>query len=108
MPVCRLISLTSSGDLTAMKDYEPLDLSAFCNAGPEVCGPDRVPALGAQTFHGLPFQIGAGEGKPCFLAFGTEPPLASTPVSIPIEQRARRLLFAHVLRNTHLHEGDPP
>ena len=63
-----------------MKDYEPLDLSPFCNAGPEIC--ERPPATGEQTFHGLPFRVGTEEGKPCFLAFGPE--TSPAPVSLPI------------------------
>ncbi|HZO86788.1 MAG TPA: CehA/McbA family metallohydrolase [Chthonomonadaceae bacterium] len=88
-----------------MKDYEPLDLSALYNAGPEVCGPERKPALGAQTFHGLPFQI--GEGERSFIAFGPKTSNPPQPLSIPIGQTARRILFAHVLLESRLHEGDP-
>ncbi len=88
-----------------MPDYEPLDLSAFYHAGPEICGPDRKPALGAQTFHGLPFHI--GEGERCFLAFGTDAPRRSEPLSVPIGRAARRVIVAHVLLESHLHEGEP-
>jgi hypothetical protein len=91
-----------------MKDYEPLDLSACANAGPELCSPDRPRHVGEQTFHGLPFRIGAGDGKPCFLAFGPEPPLRAEPLSLPVGQAARWLIFAHVQLDSHLHEGDPP
>jgi hypothetical protein len=90
-----------------MKDYETIDLSAHCNAGPEICAP-RTPAVGTRQLRGLPFQIGGPDGDPCFLAFGPEPPLRAEAVRIPVHQEARRLLFAHVLLDSRLHEGDPP
>jgi len=91
-----------------MQDYEPLDLSGICNAGPELCRRERAPATGEQTFHGLPFRIGAAEGAPCFIGFGAEPTLTAAPVAIPVGRAARRLLFAHALLESHLHDGDPP
>ncbi|HLK60742.1 MAG TPA: CehA/McbA family metallohydrolase [Chthonomonadaceae bacterium] len=91
-----------------MQDYEPLDLTLVCNTGPEPFGPNFEPPLGAQTFQGLPFQIGGEIGKPCFLGFGPEPPLSAEPISLSVGQSARNVLCAHALRDTHLHEGDPP
>src|SRR6516164_2862736 len=107
-----------------MRDYEPLDLSSVYNAGQEVFqsrpappsrplntefyGPDRTALVGHQMFHGLPFHIGGEEGKPCFLAFGREPQLHTGPVTIPVGQMARRVIFAHVLLESRLYEGDPP
>jgi hypothetical protein len=88
-----------------MQDYQPLDLSAFYNVGPEICGPGRAPALGMQTLRGLPFRI--GEGERCLLAFGATAPHRSEPLAIPIGEAARRVLFAHVLLESHLHEGEP-
>ena len=58
-----------------MNDYQPLDLSSYCNAGPEVCAPP-MPALGAQAFHGLLFQIATvpvGWGELPFLAVPDRP-----------------------------------
>ena len=46
-----------------MPDYEPIDLSELCNAGADSLPPDDPPAIGAQTFRGLPFQVGK-EGSP--------------------------------------------
>ena len=65
-------------------DYEPLPLSAHCNAGVELYRPENLsregtylqslppaPPTGRQIFHGLPFQIGESSGEaPCFIAFG--------------------------------------
>jgi hypothetical protein len=90
-----------------MKDYEPLDLSALCNAGTDLLAP-HTPLVGAQAFRGLPFQIGAGDGGPCFLAFGVEPPCRSEPIHVPVGQAVRHLIFAHALLDSRLHEGDPP
>src|SRR5688572_31106222 len=91
-----------------MMDYEPLDLSAARNAGPEVCAGDRPPAIGAQVFHGLPFQIGSTDGSPCFVAFGDDAPLRKESVAIPVGKTARWVLFAHAQLTTGLHDGDPP
>ena len=78
-----------------MKEYEPLDLSPFCNAAPTIVGADRAPAVGSHTLRGLPFRIGADEpGGLCFIAFGPEPPLRTEPLAIPLERTARWLLFA--------------
>src|SRR5690349_8803404 len=90
-----------------MNAYELLDLSALCNTGPEIVGPDRDPAVGEQTFHGLPFRIGSDKGAPCFLGFGASSPLYTEPVSIPIGKAARRLIFAHAQAESHLEEGQP-
>ena len=105
-----------------MPDYQPLDLSRFCNAGVEVLG-DNAPtpqhrldaadlayrghsffpppdagevALGLQTFRGLPFMVGPETGDPggsCFLALDG----SGGSVIIPIDQHARRVIFAHRL-----------
>ena len=55
-------------------DYEPLPLAAYCNAGAELYHPNNlqfdgtylqplpaVPPVGLQSFHGLPFLIGAAD-----------------------------------------------
>lgn len=85
-------------------DYEPLDLTSVANAGKELSGNRSEKAYGAQTFHGLPFHI--AEGDRCFVAFGKEE-LATETVSIPVGKTARWLLFAHVLQESRLHQGDP-
>ena len=47
-----------------MPDYEPIDLSELCNAGPDLLPPDDPPVIGAQAFRGLPFQVGKdGQSK---------------------------------------------
>ena len=40
-----------------MADYQPVDISKWCNAGVEALGGDGEVAIGAQSFRGLPFLI---------------------------------------------------
>jgi hypothetical protein len=87
-----------------MSDYEPLDLSSAYNAGKDAWVAQRNPAVGQQTFHGLPFQIGSGDDQPCFIALGKG---HSETVSVPVGKTATRLIFAHVMTETGLHEGIP-
>src|SRR5260370_2868274 len=74
-----------------MPSYEPVDLSAACNAGVEVLGgePGDVP-LGRVDLRGLPFLIGSepASAERCFL-----PPGA--PASGGISPLARRGILAH-------------
>lgn len=100
-------------------DYEPLDLTPFCNAGPELFGPGSLttdasePAeiaqpvpTGLQILRGLPFRIGSGEpGSPSFIALGAAEGLSHAPVSIPVGMTARHILFAHALLETELWRG---
>ena len=76
-----------------MNDYQTLDLTAWCNAGLEVLGADAQAVLGRQTFHGLPFQIGASQaGGKCFIACGGA---AGASVHVPIQQPAYHIVVAH-------------
>ena len=91
-----------------MADYDPLDLTAWCNADAAILGTARPPALGRQTFHGLPFQIGRPEAAStaaAFLAFGEGGYAA--PLTIPIGRAARRVIVAHRLLDSTLYEGGP-
>ncbi len=76
-----------------MPGYEPVDLSAACNAGVEVLGPEPgdVP-LGRADLRGLPFLIGSEPPSPhrCFL-------LPGAPVAISIGRPAPRVIVAHRL-----------
>jgi hypothetical protein len=76
-----------------MASYEPVDLSAACNAGTEVLGgePGQVP-LGKVNLRGLPFLIGPEPPAPqrCFL-------LPGRPVTAVIGRVARRVIIAHRL-----------
>ena len=76
-----------------MPSYEPVDLSAACNAGVAVLGgePGDV-RLGRVDLRGLPFLIGSEppSAERCFL-------LPDAPVSVPIGRLARRVIVAHRL-----------
>jgi hypothetical protein len=91
-----------------MSDYQPLDLTAVCNAGPELFPNENAPAVGDQTFHGLPFRVGAdtSAGKR-YLGFGSGEGVATDAVSVAVGQRARWVLLAHALLESRLMEGGP-
>jgi hypothetical protein len=76
-----------------MPSYEPVDLSAACNAGVEVLGdePGDVP-LGRVNLRGLPFLIGSEppSAERCFL-------LPGAPASAGIGRLAPRVIVAHRL-----------
>ena len=101
-------------------EYEPLLLSAKCNAGIELYRPGNLesdgtylqplpdsPPIGAQIFHGLPFHIGDKQmtGQECFLGFGQHDSLYSQPVAIPVGRVAPYVIFAHALLETELWRG---
>jgi hypothetical protein len=76
-----------------MPSYEPVDLSAACNAGTEVLGEQPADApLGRVELRGLPFLIGPEQpaaGR-CFV-------LPSDPTSVEIGRPARWVIVAHRL-----------
>ena len=76
-----------------MPGYEPVDLSAICNAGVDALGgePGDVP-LGRADLRGLPFLIGRETPSPerCFL-------LPGVPTPVGIGRPARRVIVAHRL-----------
>jgi len=76
-----------------MPSYEPVDLSASCNAGLAVLGnePGDVP-LGRVTLRGLPFLIGSEppSAQRCLL-------LPGAPVPVGIGRLAPRVIVAHRL-----------
>ncbi len=76
-----------------MPGYEPVDLSAGCNAGVDVLGdePGDVP-LGRVDLRGLPFLVGPEppSAERCFL-------LPGAPMSVEIGRPARRVIVAHRL-----------
>src|SRR5262252_9105679 len=76
-----------------MPSYEPVDLSAACNAGVEVLGgePGDLP-LGRVDLRGLPFLIGSEppSAERCFL-------LPGAPMSVGVGRLARRVIVAHRL-----------
>src|SRR5436853_7677011 len=91
-----------------MPDYQPLDLSSFCTAEPELFGTESPAAVGEQVFHGLPFRVGAetDDGNR-YIRFGSGERLKTDPVTIPLGQTARRVLFAHAALVTQIPDGGP-
>ncbi|HEY3079557.1 MAG TPA: CehA/McbA family metallohydrolase [Chloroflexota bacterium] len=79
-------------------EYEPLDLTAHRNAPASLLGGDTPPPTGQQELHGLPFLI--GDGDRAFVA-------PEGPITIPVGQPARTLVFAHRLLESALLEGGP-
>ncbi len=82
--------------------YRALDLSAFCNAGAEILGPDQQPPIGDQLFHGLPFRI--GNNPNAFIAFDAN----RDTLKVPIAANAYKVIVAHRLLNSQLMAGQPP
>ncbi|MDA1347875.1 MAG: CehA/McbA family metallohydrolase [Chloroflexi bacterium] len=86
-----------------MNGYEPSDIALLCNAGPEALGVDVEVETGSQTLRGLPFQIGGRGGGKCFIVLDG----SAESVTVPIGGKARRVVFAHALLETSVHEGGP-
>lgn len=109
--------------LLPASDYEPLNISGFCNAGLELydrdlesqCGGswlyprDRRPPVGLQIFHGLPFLIGgeAPSEERCFVALRCSPSSSSEAFTVPVGGHAEYVVFAHALLETSLWRGGP-
>ena len=86
-----------------MTDYEPLDLSSWCNSGLEALGDDADTPVGPQEFHGLPFLIGGRDPtatSKCFLLLRE-----GHGVSVPVGKPALYVVFAHRLMQSDLMEG---
>jgi hypothetical protein len=85
-------------------DYQPLSLSALCNADAGVLGKEgRLPA-GRQTWHGLPFLVGKEDGQgSCVIAFSSG---SREAVAIPVNANVNHIIFAHRLLESKLREGD--
>src|SRR5437879_5488043 len=88
-----------------MEDYQPLDLSEFCNVGTSFISPEARPPIGSQTFHGLPFEIG-GDASRCFVGIAGTESGSGASVTVTIGQAARRVLFAHALLESRVMEGE--
>ncbi len=102
--------------MTPTKDYTPLDLSPVYNAGlddvpaygagNDAIGVQEPPLRGAQTFHGIPFQIGPAQEQdgPCVVRLCGADPAVRVPVS---SQIARYVIVAHRQLESRLMEGGP-
>lgn len=86
-----------------MNDYEPVDLSDWCNAKAEILGPEAGVKSGLQQFRGLPFLLGktgSGVDSNCLIV-----PTGS--LKIPVEKTAHRVIFAHRMLETQVPHGGP-
>lgn len=100
-----------------MNDYQPVNLSFWCNVDLDWVKKTRqVPLpdwnqdpgnfpLGHQLFRGLPFLIGKNHGENALLGFG--PTGYQESVSIPIHRQAEWIIFAHTLLETKIFDGEP-
>ena len=87
-----------------MNDYEPLDISAQCNADLAALGDHQETPIGDTLFRGLPFKIGGNTpGQRLIVLDGS-----SDPVTIPVGKAARRLIFAHRLLESDVQLGGFP
>ena len=88
-----------------MQDYQPLDLSSWCNAGIEALGEGSEAPVGLQSFRGLPFLVGGESPRQdrCLIALDG----SSSNVTIPVSQSAHNIIFAHRLLESDLLEGGP-
>ena len=90
-----------------MSDYEPLNLSVFCNAGPDARRGREV-RTGEIALRGIPFRVGSVPDAPCFLAFGGRFTDSVEPVVIPVGKPATRVIFCHIQLESQLEQGDMP
>ncbi len=89
-----------------IQDYQPLDLASLCNIGVDILDESANPAIGAQNFHGLPFQIGGQEGiGNCFLGFGDG--VNTEAACVPINATAQRVVVVHRLLESEISDGAP-
>ena len=83
-----------------MPDYQPLDLSRWCNAGISVLETDKDVGVGRQVFRGLPFAVGREGGGPsddCLIVLTG----SDGSVTVPVDERAHNVIFAHRLLESH-------
>src|SRR5512133_2766465 len=90
-----------------MHDYQPLNLTPFCNVGTEFIREGAQAPIGIQTWHGIPFTVGRAELDParCFIGFG-EYAGAGTSVTVPVGTPARYVIFAHALLESRVRLGE--
>ena len=115
-----------------MPEYEPINISLWCNAGLEVMPKERVPGpvipdaaplnpepnsegsshpspenpLGEQIFRGLPFQIGtvtSPKSSSCLISLNS----SDSSIDIKVSKEAHHVIFAHRLLETNIPENGP-
>ena len=86
-----------------MADYRPLDISEWCNAGPSLVEAESAEIAGERVFRGLPFLVGGDDAQRCFISLSA----SDSPVTVPIDEPARRVLVAHRLIDSEAASGGP-
>ncbi|MBZ0303427.1 MAG: CehA/McbA family metallohydrolase [Anaerolineae bacterium] len=86
-----------------MSDYRPLDLTSVFNVGTTFMPARSNPRIGSQSFHGLPFAIGADAAR-CYIGFESGTPQR---VTLPVQDRAYHLIFAQTLLESQVMAGGP-
>jgi hypothetical protein len=92
--------------LASMDDYQPVDLTALCNAGVQTMAAVAAdPPVGAQRFQGLPFEVGGRNprGDRCFVHFAS----GTGSLAIPIGRPCYTVIVAHLLLQSDLPSGGP-
>ena len=84
-------------------DYRAIPLTEVANAPLELLLEPR-PAAGPLSLRGLPFELGPPDR--CLLHLGGQAP--GSVIEVPVGVNARHIVFAHMLRSSRLHDGDPP
>jgi hypothetical protein len=79
--------------------YQPVDLGRACNAYLDAIETRRLPPVGEQLFHGIPFLIGEPDAGPCFVLL--EPGAGA--IAAPVGRVADRIVIAH----RRLRQGGP-
>ena len=90
-----------------MADYQPIDISRWCNAGASLLEVDADGVVGLQTLRGLPFLVGAEKGTAsddCFISLGG----SGRGVTIPIDRTAHTFIVAHRLMESKVPYGGTP
>jgi hypothetical protein len=91
-----------TGEERVVSDYKPLNLEPAYTAGIGFIKSGAQPKIGLQSFHGLPFQIGADPDR-CLLGFTA----GASPVTLPVHDMAYTLIIAHALLESRIMEGEP-
>lgn len=89
-----------------LTDYEPIDISSFCNVGAKILGDETGVKPGLQSFRGLPFLLGTtGQqtSSNCFVQVAG----AGSKIKIPVGRTARRVIFAHRQMESDVINGGP-
>ena len=85
-----------------MSDYEPINLSKLSNADSNIV--DEEVLLGSQKLRGLPFLVGDANSQStdkCFISLSE----GDSPVEIPIQKHASRIIIAHRLLESSVPDG---